>query len=68
MIGTIIQVDVSGVGLIDDETHVKHPFTFDSVKGYFGQPMVEAGLLRGKRVSFSRDDRGVNFVEIVKDP
>ncbi|MBM3582204.1 MAG: hypothetical protein FJX37_09610 [Alphaproteobacteria bacterium] len=64
--GVVIQVDVSGVGLIEaDSTHRKYPFTFDTVKGYYGQPLAAAGLTRGSKVKFDETDGIVKFVEII---
>ena len=65
--GVVLQVDVSGVGLIEaDSTHRKYPFTFDTVKGYFGQPLAAAGLVRGNRVKFDEDDGIIKLVEVVE--
>ena len=65
--GVVIQVDVSGVGLIEaDSTHDKYPFTFDTVKGYVGQPLLNAGLVRGSKVRFASTDGIINLVEVVQ--
>lgn len=63
--GVVTQVDVSGVGLIeDDSTHHKYPFTFDTVKGYFGQPLSTAGLEPGAPVKFHVEGGIIKFVVI----
>ncbi|MEK7246439.1 MAG: hypothetical protein AAB223_10525 [Pseudomonadota bacterium] len=64
--GVVVRVDGSGVGLIEaDSTHRKYPFTFDTVKGYFGQPLAAAGLVRGSKVKFDEHDGIVKLVEVV---
>ncbi|MBM3565273.1 MAG: hypothetical protein FJX42_04070 [Alphaproteobacteria bacterium] len=65
--GVVVQVDSSGVGLIEeDSTHSKYPFTFDTVKGYFGQSNTAAGLVRGTAVKFDAANGIVRLVEVVK--
>jgi len=64
--GVVLQVDVSGVGLIEDHvTHRKYPFTFDTVKGYFGQELTRVGIVRGAEVKFDTDDGIIKLVEVV---
>jgi hypothetical protein len=65
--GVVVQVDVSGVGLIEaDSTHRKYPFTFDTVKGFYGQPLTDAGIVRGRKVRFDERDGIVKLVEVVQ--
>lgn len=64
--GVVLQVDVSGVGLIEDHmTRRKYPFTFDTVKGYFGQELTSAGIVRGAEVKFDADDGVIKIVKVV---
>lgn len=65
--GVVLRVDVSGVGLIEaDSTHHKYPFTFDTVKGYYGQSLATAGLVRGTKVRFGEDNGIIKLVEVVE--
>lgn len=62
--GTIKQIDASGVGLLeDDETFRKYPFTFDCIKGYYGQPIRKTGIVPGAHVKFYTFNDIVKFVE-----
>lgn len=64
--GVVVEVDVSGVGLLEDHfTHHRYPFTFDKVKGYFGQDLAKAGLVRGAEVKFDIDDGYIKLVEVL---
>lgn len=65
--GVVVQVDSSGVGLIEENTtHLKYPFTFDTVKGYYGQTLSTAGLVRGSEVKFDKDNGIIKLVEVVR--
>ena len=66
MMGILVQVDVSGVGVIEECTsHNKFAFTFDKVKGYFGQSLAECGLMPGNRVNFFANEKRVESLEVV---
>ena len=66
--GILLQVDVSGVGVIEEfVSHNKFAFTFDKVKGYFGQSLSECGLRPGTRVNFVANEQRVESLEVVVD-
>jgi hypothetical protein len=65
--GVVVQVDVSGVGLIEaDSTHHRYPFTFDTVKGFYGQPLTDAGIVRGRKVRFDESAGIIKLVEVLE--
>ncbi len=66
--GILVQVDVSGVGVIEESgSKNKFAFTFDKVKGYFGQSLSECGLMPGTRVNFVANEQRVESLEVIVD-